>query len=132
MKSYSVALAFALFFITACGQLDDSAVASQGTKLESTVADAGLLAGGTARGELTAPYVQVQAGEVADDAAQLEDSLQDGQVSPSARHRAARLRAVARQVASAMRRLEASPGDAALAGQVGGQIDQARAALQRT
>jgi hypothetical protein len=85
IKSYSVTLAFALLALTACGQLDASAVMQQATNLKSTVAEGALLADGAAHNRYTARFTQVRADEIGDDAAQLVNSLQDSQVAPAAR-----------------------------------------------
>jgi hypothetical protein len=132
IKSYSIALAFALLVLTACGQLDTSAVAQQATGLKSTVAEAALLADGAAHDRYTARFTEVRAQEIGDDAAQLDSSLQDSQVAPAARAEAARLRAAARQVVAAMSRLSSAPGDAALAARLKSEMDQTGAALKQT
>jgi hypothetical protein len=132
IKSYSIALAFALLVLTACGQVDTSAVAQQAINLKSTVAEAALLAEGAAHDRYTARFTQVRAEEISDDAAQLESSLQESQVAPAARPEAARLRAAARQVVAAMSRLSGAPGDAALAARLKGEMDQIGARLRQT
>jgi hypothetical protein len=132
IKSYSVTLAFALLALTACGQLDASAVIQQATNLKSTVAEGSLLADGAAHNRYTARFTQVRADEIGDDAAQLVNSLLDSQVAPAARAEAARLRAAARQLMAAMSRLSRSPDDAALAARLKGEMDRIGAALKQT
>jgi hypothetical protein len=131
VKSYSVVLAFALGLLVGCGQLDASAVAEQGTRLESTTSEATLLAQGAAAGRFSSPFVSARAAELAQDSADVQDSLQEGKVEPSARQRAAELEQVAGRVESAMRSLGGQPGDRALAARVAAELEQARGGLER-
>lgn len=96
------------------------------------MAEAGLLADGAAHNRYTARFTQVRADEIGDDAAQLDNSLQDSHVAPAARAEAARLRAAARQVMAAMSRLSGSPEDAALAARLKVEINGIGAALKQT
>ncbi|PZR86446.1 MAG: hypothetical protein DLM67_23815 [Candidatus Nephthysia bennettiae] len=122
-------VAFALLGLTACGQLDTSAVEQQRVQLKSTVAEASFLADGTAHSEFTAPFVRARAGELSDDATNIQSGLADSQVAAPARAKAARLREAARLLAGAMDRLRASPGDPRLAAGLSAQLKQAQAAL---
>jgi hypothetical protein len=122
-------VAFALLGLTACGQLDASAVEQQRVQLKSTVAEASLLVSGAAQSEFTAPFVRVRAEELSDDAGKIESGLADSQVAPPARARAARIREAARLLAAAMDRLHASPGDPGQAARLSAQLKQAQAAL---
>jgi len=122
-------VAFALLGLTACGQLDTSAVEQQRVQLKSTVAEAALLVSGAAQSEFTAPFVKVRAEELSDDAGKAESGLADSQVAPPALARAAKLREAARLLAAAMDRLSASPGDPRVAAGLSAQLKQAQAAL---
>ena len=122
-------VAFALVGLTACGQLDMSAVEQQRVQLKSTVAEASLLVSGAAQSEFTAPFVKARAEELSDDAGNVESGLADSQVAPPARARAAKLREAARLLAAAMDRLRASPGDPRLAARLSAQLKEAQAAL---
>jgi hypothetical protein len=131
VKSYIAMGAFALLALTACGQMDASAVEQEATKLMSTVAEAGALADGAARGELTSPFVKVHAADLADDAAGVETGLQADKVEAPERARAARLRDTAHRVAALLEQLSNAPGDTRLASRLEVQIDQLKATLAR-
>jgi hypothetical protein len=122
-------VAFAFLGLTACGQMDASAVERQRVQLKSTVAEASLLVDGTAHSEFTAPFVKVRAEELSDDATKAQSDLADSQVAAPAKAKAARLREAARLLAGAMDRLRASPGDPHLAAGLSGQLKQAQGAL---
>lgn len=124
-------VAFAVLVLTACGQLDSSAVDQQRQQLSSTVAEASLLADGAAHREFPAPFVSTRADELGEDATRFETSVEDSRVAPPARARAARLREAARLVAAAMDTLRASPGDPAAATRVGTKLRQAQSVLGR-
>ena len=115
MKSYSVVLALALALVVACGQLEASAVAEEATRLESTVAEATLLARGASEGRFTTAFVAARAGELAEDSAGVRESLREEHVAAADQERARRLREVAGQVESGMRQLSERPGDELLA-----------------
>jgi hypothetical protein len=122
-------VAFALLGLTACGQLDASAVEQQRVQLKSTVAEASFLADGTAHSEFTVPFVKVRAEELGDDATKVQSDLADSQVAAPAKAKAAKLREAARLLAGAMDSLRASPGDPRLAARLSVQLEQAKAAL---
>jgi hypothetical protein len=124
--------AFALVALTACGQMDASAVGQEATKLKSTVAEAAYLLQGTARGEYPSPFVKVRADELGQDAGDIEIRLQDNMVEPPARARAARLRETAHRVASLMDQLKGAPDDSRLASRLADQVNQAKTSLAGT
>ena len=107
-----------MIVLSGCGQVDAAGVDSQRARLESTAAEGGLVADGTAQGRLASPYVAAQAAQLADDASDIASSLTDASVAADARPRAGRVRAVARRVADAMGRLSARPDDRAVAADV--------------
>jgi hypothetical protein len=125
-------VAFALLMLTGCGSQDASAVDQQGVMLKSAAAEAELLAEGVASGRYASAFVQVEAGNLADDAQGIESSLADSRVEPGARAAADRLRAAAARLAALMKRLEESPENRALASQLQTQLDQLQASLTRT
>jgi hypothetical protein len=126
-------VAFALLMLTGCGgSLEASGVQQQGVMLKSLTVEAGLLTEGAADGRYPSPLVKVHAGDLADDAQGIESSLADSRVEPGARADAGRFRVAATRLAVLMSRLEASPGDRALASRLETQLDQLRASLTRS
>ena len=124
-----MALALALALLVGCGQMDASAVDQQATKLQSTVAEATLLARGASEGRFTGTFVAVRARELTEDSAGVRDSLREQDVAAPARERARRLRETAGQVESAMRQLSERTGDRPLAGRLADELQAAGASL---
>jgi hypothetical protein len=113
-----VLLALSLLLIPACGgggELSAEQFKKQAESIQSFAAEGALLARDVADGKSTAPFARVHAGELAANAAKLEQTLTSAQPAPDIEAKLARAVELAERVAATLKELERAPGDSAAA-----------------
>jgi hypothetical protein len=111
-----VLLALSLLLVPACGggggELSAEALVKEAESIQSFAAEGALLARDVADGRSTAPFTRVHAGELAKNAAKLEQTLEAAQAQPGVEDRLEQARILAHGVAVLLELLEKEPGDA--------------------
>jgi hypothetical protein len=123
-----VLLTLSLLLVAACGgggELSADALKKEAESIQSFAAEGALLARDVADGKSTVPFTRVHARELADNAAKLEQTLASARPAPDVEARLARAVELAKRVAATLEELERSPGDAAAARRVQGELEDA-------
>jgi hypothetical protein len=122
-----VLVALSLLLVAGCGggELSTDALKKEAELIQSFAAEGALLARDVADGKSTVPFTRVHAGELADNAAKLEQTLASARPAPDVGARLARAVELAKRVAATLEELERSPGDAAAARRVQGELEDA-------
>jgi hypothetical protein len=121
-------LALLLFLVPACGgggELSPEALKKEAESIQSFAAEGALLARDVADGKSTAPFTRVHAGELAANAAKLEQALASAQPAPAVEAKLARAVELAERVAATLKELEQAPGDAQAARRVQRELEAA-------
>jgi hypothetical protein len=107
-------------FLAACGSatLNAYEVKLTAAGVQSTAAEAALLAGGAARGHSTQPFVRAHAGELAQSASSTTQQLASARAGPALAASVRELARISAVTQHLLERLAGSPGDRALAASV--------------
>jgi hypothetical protein len=123
-----VLLALSLLLVPSCGgggELSAEQFKKQAESIQSFAAEGALLARDVADGKSTAPFTRVHAGELAANAAKLEQTMTSAKPAPGVEAKLARAAELAKRVAVTLEELERSPGDAAAARRVQRELEAA-------
>jgi hypothetical protein len=123
-----VLLALSLLLVAACGggrELSSDALKKEAESIQSFAAEGALLARDVADGKSTSPFTRVHAGELADKAAKLEQTLASAQAAPDVEAELARAVELTKRVAANLEDLEQAPGDAEAARRVQHELEAA-------
>jgi hypothetical protein len=121
-----VLLALSLLLVSACGgggDLSAEALKKEAESIQSFAAEGGLLARDVADGRSTAPFTRVHAGELAKNAAKLEQTLASARPAPGVEADQDRAVHLAARVAATLIELEQAPGDADAARRVQRELE---------
>jgi hypothetical protein len=123
-----VLLALSLLLVPACGgggELSAEQFKKEAESIQSFAAEGALLARDVADGKSTANFTRVHAGELATNAAKLEQTLTSAEPTPDVEAKLARAVELAKRVAATLNELERSPGDAVAARRLQGELEAA-------
>ena len=123
-----VLLALSLLLVPACGgggELSAEALKKEAESIQSFAAEGALLARDVADGRSTAPFARVHAGELANNAAKLEQTLASALPAPGVEVDHDRAVHLAARVATTLKELEQAPGDADAARRVQRELEAA-------
>jgi hypothetical protein len=123
-----VLVALSLLLVAGCGgggELSADALKKEAESIQSFAAEGALRARDVADGKSTVPFTRVHAGELADKAAKLEQTLVSARPAPDVEVKLAQAAELAKRVAATLKELERSPGDAAAARGVQGELEDA-------
>jgi hypothetical protein len=122
-----VLLALSLLLVAACGggEMSEGAFKKEAESIQSFAAEGALLARDVADGQSTSPFTRVHAGELADKAAKLEETLTSAQPALDVAEELARAIELTKRVAANLEDLEQAPGDAEAARRVQRELEAA-------
>ena len=126
MKSRAAALV-ALVALAGCGgggRLDEIAFDKEVESIQSFAAEGALLARDVADGKSTVPFARVHAGELAERASKLAETLRTAKTTPTVEDEVPRAAELAADVGRTLEELEQAPGDAEQARGIQRKLEQ--------
>ena len=123
-----VLVALSLLLVAGCGgggELSAEEFKKEAESIQSFAAEGALLARDVADGKSIVPFTRVHAGELADNAAKLEQTLASAQPVPDVETQLARGVELSKRVTANLERLEQAPGDADVARRVQRELEAA-------
>jgi hypothetical protein len=108
-------LALLFLVLAGCGgggTLDAEAFKKEAEAIQSFAAEGALLARDVADGRSTAPFTRIHAGELANSADKLAQTLETAKTTPALAEKLGQALFLTRVAAAALRQLEQAPGDA--------------------